>query len=70
MVETVAAGLGHLIRLLLILLRMLPGIIGPITAITGVWMLNHPAAYILAGLVLWAADLRIGSIRPGRKETE
>lgn len=70
MVEAIAAGLGHTLRALLIFFRALPGLIGPLVVVGGVWMLNHPAAYILAGLILWAADLRMGWIRPAPKDTE
>lgn len=61
MVEAIAAGLGHTLRVLLGLLRSLPGLIGPIAIVAGVWMIYRPAALILCGVILILADLRIGS---------
>lgn len=65
-VEAIATGFGHALRGLLIFLRILPGIVGPLVVVYGVWMLNHAAAVILAGLILWAADLQIPGIRRSR----
>lgn len=64
MVETIAAGLGHSIRMLLVLVRALPGIVGPLVILYGVWMFDYRLALILGGVALLAADLRIGRIRP------
>jgi len=65
MVEAIAAGLGHLLRLLWVGLRSLPGVAGPVVAIAGVWLIAdipvwHALAIVLAGIVLVVADLRIG----------
>ncbi len=57
MVGAIAAGLGYTVRALLALLRVLPGIVGPVVAVYGVWLLSRPAGYIAGGLVLWAADV-------------
>jgi len=53
----IAAGLGYVIRLLLSILRALPGVVGPLAMVYGVWLLSRPAGYIVAGLVLWAWDV-------------
>jgi len=56
----VAASLGYLLRLLLNSLRVLPGVVGPLAVVYGVWLYDPRIACILGGLILWAADLRIG----------
>lgn len=60
MVEAIAAGFGHTLRLLLVLIRMLPGLVGPVAIVAGVWFIFWPAALIVAGVILILADLRIG----------
>lgn len=57
MTAAIAAGLGYVIRLLLSILRVLPGVVGPLAVVYGVWLLSQPAGYIVAGLVLWAWDV-------------
>jgi hypothetical protein len=60
MVEAIAAGFGHTLRLLLVLFRALPGLVGPVAIVGGVWFIYWPAALIVAGVILVLADLRIG----------
>lgn len=71
MIEAIAAGAGYTLRALLVLFRLLPGIVGPISVLAGVWLLSdwpvgHAIAVILAGLILWAVDLQIPGIRRGK----
>lgn len=68
MVEAIAAGLGHTLRFLLMLIRTLPGLVGPIALVYGVWLFDYRAAIIAGGVILWLADLRIGRIRPAPEE--
>jgi ABC-type Fe3+ transport system permease subunit len=57
MVGAIAAGLGWTARFLATLLRALPGVIGPVAVVYGVWAIYGPAGWIAAGLVLWAWDV-------------
>jgi hypothetical protein len=57
MTAAIAAGLGYVIRLFLSIVRVLPGVVGPLAMVYGVWLLSQPAGYIVAGLVLWAWDV-------------
>lgn len=57
MTAAIAAGLGYVIRLFLSIARALPGVVGPLAMVYGVWLLSRPAGYIVAGLVLWAWDV-------------
>jgi hypothetical protein len=63
MVGAIAAGLGFTVRLLASLLRAAPGVVGPVIAIYGVWLVYRPAGYIVAGLVVWAVDI-VASVPP------
>lgn len=65
---TVAAGLGHLLRFAVWCLRGAPGIVGPIAVLWGLWQFDPRIAWVVGGLVLVLADLRIGHIRPAAKE--
>jgi hypothetical protein len=67
MVGAVASGLGYLVRALLVLLRSLPGIVGPLLVIYGVDLIYRPAGWIVAGLMVWALDV-IGSAPVKRTE--
>ena len=58
-VGALAAFLGVFVRWLIILLRMAPGVVGPVAIVYGVWMYDPRPAVILGGVILWLADLRI-----------
>ena len=57
MVGAIAAGTGFVVRALLATLRALPGIMGPLLLVYGCWLLHEAAGYIVAGVVLWLADI-------------
>ena len=68
MVEAIAAGLGYTLRALLIFLRALPGLAGPVVIVIGVWLFDYRVALVVAGIILVLADLRIGRIGPASEE--
>jgi hypothetical protein len=43
---------------------MLPGLVGPLVVVYGFWLAWPPLGFIVAGVILIAADLRIGRIGP------
>ena len=57
MIGAIASAVGLTARWLLASLRALPGIAGPLLVSYGVWSLNPYVGYIVAGLILWAADV-------------
>lgn len=57
MVGAIAAGLGFVVRLLASIVRALPGIVGPMVVIYGVWLVYEPGGWIVAGLVIWLWDI-------------
>lgn len=59
MVETIAAGLGHTFRGLLMLVRLLPGIAGPVAIVYGLWLFDYRIALVIGGGFLILADLRL-----------
>lgn len=55
MIEAVAAGLGHLARLVLLTLRFAIYVSGPLLVIYGAYLIYPPAAFIVTGLfAMWA----------------
>lgn len=57
-VGNVAAGLGHLARWARSVVPVIPGVAAPVVALYGIWQIYQPAAWIVAGLVLYAVDRR------------
>jgi hypothetical protein len=69
-VGQIAAGLGYTVRALLSFLRVLPGLVGPVAVVIGIWLFDYRIALIVAGAILVVADLRIGRVTPTSKDTE
>lgn len=71
MVGAIAAGLGFVVRLLASIVRALPGIVGPMVVVYGVWLVYEPAGWVVAGLVIWLWDIVTGTqLREGKQEDE
>jgi hypothetical protein len=61
-----AAGVGHLVRLLWVLVGWVPVAAGPALVLYGTWLIYHPACYILAGLAICTLTLAQSNPRRGR----
>lgn len=48
-----AAFLGHLVRWVVLMLRIIPLVAAPLLVVYGVWLLSEPAAYIVAGVIVF-----------------
>lgn len=54
-----AALLGYIARLVVGLVKVLPGLVGPALIVIGVSMFSIPAAVIVAGIALLLLDRRV-----------